>query len=301
MLLLAAAPLAFFLIGAYSDSLFLALACAALFTARRGQWRAAFLWTFLAALTRPVGVALVAPLVWEYGRQSGLAPMVGAIIAVWRRWRIGGLRRSWGVWRLLAVRIAGLCLVALAAPLAIGVFSLVCWRAYGDPLAWAHAERLFMHTTMAPWSSLRYAWQQFWSLRPASFEQARVLVDATPLLFALLMTLLALVALAVGRWLHGRGWQVSWARWLGIVGLPVSFVLYLLGLLLICLMTPIVGSQFPEAFVSVGRYLLAAIPLYLVVGRVWQRAPWLETALIGGGFALQALLMAFVLTGGWLV
>ncbi|HET8909124.1 MAG TPA: hypothetical protein VFN11_19385 [Ktedonobacterales bacterium] len=32
-----------------------------------------------------------------------------------------------------------------------------------------------------------------------------------------------------------------------------------------------------------------------------RRFPWLESVLVGDGFALQALLTAFVLTGGWLV
>lgn len=62
MVLLLAAPLALFLTAAYSDSLFLALACAALLCARRGQWRLVVLWAFLAALARPVGTVLLAPL-----------------------------------------------------------------------------------------------------------------------------------------------------------------------------------------------------------------------------------------------
>ncbi len=291
MLLLAAAPLALFLIGAYSDSLFLALACAALFTARRGRWRAAFLWTFLAVPARPVGVALVAPLVWEYARQTRLAHLRGGPLAPPAP--VSPLSTPWATliaapsnrWRHAVRRVAGVLALGLAAPLGVAVFSLACWRVYGDPLAWAHAERLFMHVTMAPWGSLTDAWRQFAQLPPASFEQARVLVDLAPLLLALVLTILT----------AALGWRLRLAR------LPVSFLLYLAGLLLICLVSPVVGSQFPEMFVSVGRYLLAAIPLYLVVGRLWQRWPWLETALLGGGFALQALLVACVLTGGWLV
>jgi len=43
------------------------------------------------------------------------------------------------------------------------------------------------------------------------------------------------------------------------------------------------------------------VPVYLILARAIRRVPWLDILLIGGGFAMQALLMAFVLTGGWLV
>lgn len=83
--------------------------------------------------------------------------------------------------------------------------------------------------------------------------------------------------------------------------IPASYSLYLAGLLLACLSSPILGALFPEVFVSVGRYLLVAIPVYVVLARWTYRHPWLDTLFIGGGFAIQALLMAFVLNGGWLV
>ncbi|HEY1391379.1 MAG TPA: hypothetical protein VGF38_22765 [Ktedonobacterales bacterium] len=255
MRLLAAAPLALFLIAAYSDSLFLALATAMLLCARRGQWRAAVLWAFLAALARPVGVILIAPLLWEYARQAKL-PLT---------------------WRHVNAWLPSFVLLVGAAPAAIGLFSLYCFRIYGDPVAWIHAEALFNHKAMAPWSAIDYAWQQFWHLQPATFQQARVLVDYAPLVF------------------------VAGFTFITIRRIPASFTLYLVCLLLVCIMSPVVGAQFPEAFVSAGRYLLAAVPVYLILARAMRRAPWLDTLLIGGGFATQALLMAFVLTGGWLV
>lgn len=256
MRILAATPLAFFLTAAYSDSLFLALATATLLCARRGTWRAAIIWAFLAALSRPLGVILIAPLLWEYGRQKG-----------WRNLR----------WQSLWQWLPMMALLAAAVPLAVEQFSFYCWRVYGDPLKWIHSESLFNHVAMAPWSAIGYAWQQFWGLPPASFQQARVLVDVAPLVFVGLMTLAT------------------------IRRIPASFSLYLVGLVLINLSSPVVGALFPEAFVSVGRYLLPAIPLYLVVARWMRRYPWLDTLLIGGGYAVQALLMAFTLTGGWLV
>jgi mannosyltransferase PIG-V len=252
MLLLLAAPLALFLTAAYSDSLFLALTLLALLCARRGQWRVAALAAFFAALARPVGIVLVAPLLWEYGR------------AAWQTRRV--------TWTWDGFALAG------ATPAALALYSAVCWRIYGDPLQWVHSEqRYFQHVTMTPWSAIGYAWRHFWSLTPGSFQQTRVLVDYVPLAFVLVLTLAT------------------------IRRIPASFTLLMVGILLTVLMTPVVGADFPEAFVSAGRYLLPSVPVYLILTRITKRYAWLETALVAGGFAFQALLVAFVLTGGWLV
>lgn len=256
ILLLAAAPLAFFLIAAYSDSLFLAFALAALLCARRGQWRPVVFWAFLAAITHPTGIILILPLLWEVGRQTGWQSI---------RWRT--LR----AWLPLAALLVGSVFYAVA------LYSIYCLAVYHDPLAWMHAEARFFHAPMTPWDALGYAWRQFWRLTPGSFQQARVLVDDIPLLFVLGFTLVT------------------------IRRIPASYSLYLAGLLLLILTSPVVGAGFPHAFVSAGRYLLAAFPVYLTLAQWCKRYPWLETVLVSGGFAVQALLVAFVLNGGWLV
>lgn len=168
-------------------------------------------------------------------------------------------------------------MVGSAVPLAVALFSLFCWHVYGDPLAWLHREVAFGHRAMAPWSAIALAWQQFTQFAPASFQQSRNLIDDGALAFVLVFTVVTLRHI------------------------PASFTLLLVGLLLVGTTAPILGTQFPEVFPSLGRYLLPAVPLYLGLARLLQRFPWLETPLIGGGFALQALLVAFVLNGGWLV
>jgi hypothetical protein len=89
---LALFPTAFFLLAAYSESLFLLCTVAALYAARRGRWAWAGMWGALAPLVRLPGVVLVVPLAWEWGRQA---------LTVHRR----GNRISWGsgVWLLLPV------------------------------------------------------------------------------------------------------------------------------------------------------------------------------------------------------
>jgi Gpi18-like mannosyltransferase len=71
LLVLAAYPLAFFLAAPYAEGVFLACAVWALLAARRGWWYWAALLGFLGALSRPTGVILLLPLVYEFGRQQG--------------------------------------------------------------------------------------------------------------------------------------------------------------------------------------------------------------------------------------
>ncbi|MGH2516544.1 MAG: mannosyltransferase family protein, partial [Ktedonobacterales bacterium] len=80
----AAYPLAFFLAAPYTEGVFLALAVFGLLAMRQGRWRWATLCAALAMLTRPTGIILLPPLLFEYGRQRGWWHL-----ARWRRslWR----------------------------------------------------------------------------------------------------------------------------------------------------------------------------------------------------------------------
>jgi Gpi18-like mannosyltransferase len=100
VLYLALFPTALFLQAVYSESLYLFLCLAAFVLAERGRFAGAGLVVGLAVLTRPVGLALVPPLV---------------LIARRRSWRL-----------------------ATALPV-VAVYPLVLWRKVGDPWAFAHA------------------------------------------------------------------------------------------------------------------------------------------------------------------
>ena len=128
---LVAFPTAFFLIAPYTESLFLLFSAACFVALRRHRWLAAGLCAALAALTRPFGVLLVAPILVELlltwraatgaaghdGRDSGarlmrLTPAFGALalpvlaiagFILWLRPRIGStspmqseLATGWG-------------------------------------------------------------------------------------------------------------------------------------------------------------------------------------------------------------
>ena len=63
-------PTAFFMLAAYTESLFLFLALVAFDCARRDKWILAALFGVLAALTRLQGVLLIVPLVWMWWVQN---------------------------------------------------------------------------------------------------------------------------------------------------------------------------------------------------------------------------------------
>ena len=58
-------------------------------------------------------------------------------------------------------------------------------------------------------------------------------------------------------------------------------------------------SGLPDIAPSAARYLLAAVPVFLLLGRWSVRRSWLEQLLIAGGFMLQGVLVTFFLSNGW--
>jgi hypothetical protein len=261
----AAYPLAFFLAAPYTEGPFLAFAAFALLCARRSWWLWAAACVFLATLTRPTGVILVVPLFYEYTRQLGL----------WRRatWQAG----SWQ--RIPAPRRLGeVATLVLAAPAAFGAYMLFLRARFGDPLLFVHAEEKYWnHTSVTAIAAsttpdtLAHAAQSI----ALTFDQARSLVDLGAVAVFILLT-------------------VAMVR-----RLPVLYVLYMVGLLVLCLSSP--RPDRLGIFVSAGRYLCAAIPAFLLLGRWAERRPWLDMLLVSGGFLLQAVFAAFFLAGGWMV
>lgn len=261
--LLAAYPLAFFLASGYSDGLFLALAVFALFFARRGAWWWAAACALLAGLTRLTAVILILPLLWEYARQH----------ALWDP------PARWHALRALRRNPCGLCelaAVAAAVPAGISLFVAYLWHTFGHPKIMLYAEStVWHHAAMLPWTSLWLALRGFFAAPSGSELQAHISFDLGLVLICSVLTLVMMLQRA-----------------------PVAFSLYMVGLVLLCMMSPIPTG--PDIYVSAGRYLLASAPLYLMLGR-WARRPWLDTLLLCGGFLVQGALAAQFLTGAWII
>lgn len=86
ILLLSIFPSAFFLFAPFTEATFLALAVWSIAMARERRWLLAFVFGFLAGLTRIQGVFLLLPIGWEALAAAGLT--------AWRPWRSGACRPS---------------------------------------------------------------------------------------------------------------------------------------------------------------------------------------------------------------
>jgi Mannosyltransferase (PIG-V) len=271
ILLAAAYPLAFFLAAPYSEGLFLAFAVGCLVCMRRGSWAWAALWAFLSALTRPLGAVLILPMLWEYGRQHEWWS--------WARWRADGWRRT-GLNLLRDARLPELALILGAVPLAIGLYALYLWHRFGQPLLFLHVQSTYWHrVNMPPWLTIPAAIHQELTNPALTYWQVRPLLDLGPVLIFLVLTLVC-------------------AR-----RLPFAFTLYMLGLIYVATMSPVVHApgNYPDMLMSAGRFMTAAAPMFLVLGRWTARYPWLDILVVGGGFMLQALLLICFFTYGWIL
>ena len=125
-------PSAFFLSGAYSESLLLVLTAGALLMAMQRRWLAAGVLVALATLTRPLGVVAVVPVLAEYGSST-------------ERFSSEAARRL----SLIVLPLAG----ALAA------YAVVAWRSFGDPLAILGMETAVRGSVGTPWQPFVAMWQ----------------------------------------------------------------------------------------------------------------------------------------------
>lgn len=262
MMVTAAYPFAFFLFATYSEAFFLAFVVFCLLGARRGWWGWAAVCALLAGLTRPTALALVPALAWEYGRQHGL----------WQRipWR-QAVRRSLRRLRTLA---GGLAVVA-AMPLGLAGYLVFLKLRYGDFLLPFKAHELYHgHVTWPVWQTLAVMFQRFFSPHLLNPPDARLYLDGGIVILFLVITLLNLHRL------------------------PLLYSLYMLATIVLVLTAPIPHRT--EVIPSAGRYMVAAVPVFLLLSRWMPKRPWLEALVIGGGFMLQALFVVIFLSGAWI-
>jgi len=125
-LYLLAFPTGFILSAAYPESLFLLLSIASLLAAARGRFALAGLLGFLAALTRPGGVMVAAPIAWLAFEPVDAGTRASPGKAAW----------------------------ALLAPLGLALHAAYLWRLTGDPLALFHAQAAWGRGFAPPWRTL---------------------------------------------------------------------------------------------------------------------------------------------------
>lgn len=145
---------------------------------------------------------------------------------------------------------------------------------FGDPLIFIRAESTWRHASLSPLLSIPLALLAFAQAPLLSAYQARIALDLLPTTVAIVLTLVA-------------------AR-----RAPISWTLYLLAVVYLITSEPVLLTDF---FLSAGRYLLAAVPLFALAGGWLRPSEWLLQSLSWSGALLQAILAVFVLRHGFIV
>lgn len=138
---LLAFPTGFYLVAAYNESLFVALALASLYSMRKGRWWWAAMFAGYASATRMAGVMLGAAFVYEYLRQHGFS--VRRLRDAAREGRLGRETAR------LFDRDA--CAVVLV-PAGLAAYMVFCYLTFGDALHFLESQKAWFRSGFtAPW------------------------------------------------------------------------------------------------------------------------------------------------------
>ncbi|MCI0465354.1 MAG: hypothetical protein L0Z62_51190 [Gemmataceae bacterium] len=238
---------------AYSESLFLLAALLALYGMER-DWPLLVVAALigLTTATRPVGVALLPPLLLHLRRRCP-----GWLGASWRFVALLPLA-CWGLLAFMAYQH-----YAFDDPLAFAR-TQEHWR-MRPPVAWP--ERLHALATLEPlWSVFDPSSPCYWRRHEPQGNPLFSLHLANPLYFVLAVVLVALGA---------------WQRWLNAREVALA-----VGLLLI----PYLTRSHDMCLAGMGRFAAVVVPVYLVLGQLLARLPPAGVGLAAGlsGFLLGA-------------
>lgn len=219
----------------------------------------------LARRGRPLAAAALALL-------ATLTRSTGFVLLLPLLWEAG---RTTGLWDAIAsrtpLRLSRRAVLALGATVAAVPLSLAAFSVYlkvfaGDALLWQHAQAAWGRSLTAPWVTLFLQLRHLRSAPPYSPLQASILLDTAPLVLFAVLTILA-------------------AR-----RLPFSMLLYQAGLIGLILMTP--EPAHDNVLPSAGRFLVASVPIFLLLGGWIDRHRWMGAIWLTAGLLTQAVLLA---------
>jgi Gpi18-like mannosyltransferase len=189
-------PSAFFLVAAYTESLFLCLVLLSFYQMRHSRWLWAAIFAFFACLTRSSGIFLLLPWAYEYLRTHEFS---------WRKIRFGVLS-------------------ILLIPSSLVLYSGYCYLRFGDALSWYHAQSIWNRQFHIPMATLLLGFKEIkYAPGLLSFFSLRNILDLISILFILVMITLMLV----GPWRLRRG-QISYviyavSLYLFLLSYPVAY------------------------------------------------------------------------------
>lgn len=179
---LLAFPTAFYLVAAYNESLFVALALASLYNMRRGRWWWAAMFAGYASATRMAGVMLGAAFVYEYLRQRGFS---------FRSQRRHGRILPWPT----GFRLDRNALAVVLIPAGLGAYMLYCQQTFGNALQFLDAQKAWFRSGFTPpWTVIGDVVELIGSSDSIYHPDAvRNIVNLTTALAVLVLLVLALV------------------------------------------------------------------------------------------------------------
>lgn len=262
-------PSAFFFSAAYSESLFLCLSVLSFYHIRHGRWWLAGLFGFLASLTRPDGVFLLAPFCFEY------------LSRIWQRQ--GDPQRSLVSREQITTLLKGIrlnILFGLCIPTGIVLYAAFCYYQFHDPLAFVHAHADWNRSLHFPGWGIVKSIEELTRDGFLSFLTMRNAIDLGSDL--LILVLIALIFIGP--------WKLPKTLW--------SYGLYAAIVYLYFQLFPISNTYYPLE--SMSRFVLEVFPAFIMLARISKyRTLQLSYCMVSG--AILFFLLTQFLTGHWVI
>ncbi len=245
-------PTAFFLASGYNESFFLCLTLLSFYLIRHERWWLAGFFGLLACLTRETGIFLVLPFLYEYARQH-----------------------DFQIKKMINASILAVALI----PAGIGLYCLYCYRRWGDPLEFVHAEASWARHLQLPWFGMMQSFMSISEGSILSFQGLRNLTDLVPTLFVLVVLILSIVG----------PWRLSKERW--------AYAIYGL-IFFVCLQLIASTGFYPLA--SSGRFMLELFPVFIVIAALGKQR-WFHLNYMLISAAILFFLTEQFLAGHWVL
>ena len=186
-------------------------------------------------------------------------------------WSRAGLRD----WRAHLRELPEGLLALGAVPVALALYGTFLWQRFGTPMVWFDVQSSHWYRTAIPlWRIAGGLVRRMLTFQPLGAAEAHLLLNVVPLAICLVV-----VAVSARR-------------------MPVSFTLFVLGLCYLSVSAPVLRT--PELIESTARFLLAAVPVFLVIGSWAARWPALGYLWIASGLLIQGGLLTFFFAGRWI-
>jgi hypothetical protein len=238
-----------------------------------GLFLASFAWCLWATRERIWWLAALLSFTAALTRLTGIVLVIPMLIEYLRTLEWGQRLRLQDVPRRVLTGV----LLLIAVPLGIGLFMLYLGKTIGDPLGFYHAQVYFGHSTLFYPVGLVEGIHFYLSRPFLSFTQMRQMIDFLPLVG---LTAIAIIA----------------AR-----KQTLAYTVLVLELFVLATQSPKIFSPGNAVFVSAGRYMMMALPSFLIIGGWFAQNRKLGLLCCVASFLVQIVFAVYFLQGGAII